>query len=172
MLSSRATAVASGPGPLVRISARTGLLLCCVGLVPVDLPVCGACCDRDCLAVDVEPETVVACGDGDDLVSVDHAGVDALGGDHDGAALRHAPLDDDRPGAGWWRAGCAAGSSQPVPVGGLDGAGQGAQQTLLGVALIGGGVAFIEPSAVASAVRQLVDSATKVPETNDDQESS
>ena len=94
----------------------------------MDLPVCGACYDRDCLAVDVEPETVVACGDGDDLVGVDHADVDALGGDHDGAALRHAPLDDDRPGAGWWRAGCAAGTAQPGPVGGLNGAGQGAKQ--------------------------------------------
>jgi hypothetical protein len=39
------------------------------------------------LAIDVELEAVIADSDCDDLAGVDHADVDALGGDHDGAAL-------------------------------------------------------------------------------------
>jgi hypothetical protein len=41
---------------------------------------------------------VIGDGHGHDYSGVDHTDVDALGGDHDGAALRYAPLDYDRSG--------------------------------------------------------------------------
>ena len=82
----------------------------------------------DHLTVDDEPELVVLSGHGDLFAGVDHTDVDPLGGDHDGAALGHAPPDDDRPGGGCWRAGCTACSAEPVPVSWRDGAGQGAQE--------------------------------------------
>jgi hypothetical protein len=54
----------------------------------------------------------------------DHADLDALGGDQDGAALGHPPLRGYRTG-GWCReAGCQAGSAEPVPIGGRDRAGR------------------------------------------------
>ena len=52
------------------------------------------------VSVDAELEAVIVCGHGDGLAGVDHAGVDALGGDHDGTALGYAPLHDDRPDGG------------------------------------------------------------------------
>jgi hypothetical protein len=78
--------------------------------------------DGDDLAVQADLEAVLACGPGDDLAGVDHADVDALGGDHDGAALGHAALHDDRPGLWRGHAGCLAGSAQPVPLSWRDGA--------------------------------------------------
>jgi len=42
----------------------------------------------------------------------------------------------------------------------------------LGVALIGGEVAVIGPAAIASSVRQLIDSATKAPQAQEDGNSS
>jgi hypothetical protein len=63
-----------------------------VGLVPVDLAA-GSSRDRaGTFAVNIEPEAVVAGSDRDDLPGVDHADLDLLPGDHDGAALRHTPL--------------------------------------------------------------------------------
>ncbi|HET6191187.1 MAG TPA: hypothetical protein VFE59_29820 [Trebonia sp.] len=61
----------------------------------------------DHLTVDDEPELVVLSGHGDVRAGVDHADVDALGGDHDGAALGDAPLDDRRSDGRCWHAGCA-----------------------------------------------------------------
>jgi hypothetical protein len=83
----------------------------------VDLAAGGAGNYAHGLAVDVELEGVVADRDRDDLAGVDHADVDALGGDHDGAALGHAPLHDDwarlrRAGLRLaWLRGAGAGSS-------------------------------------------------------------
>jgi hypothetical protein len=48
------------------------------------------------VAVDIQPEAVVAGGHGDDLAGVDHADLDPLGGDHDLPALRHPPLNNQR----------------------------------------------------------------------------
>lgn len=54
----------------------------------------------------------------------DHADLDVLGGDQDGAALGHPPLHGYRTG-GWCReARCQAGSAEPVPIGGRDRAGR------------------------------------------------
>jgi hypothetical protein len=91
----------------------------------VDLPVRHARYDRDRLAVNVEPEGVVVGSHGDDLAGVDHADMDALGGDHDATSLGYPPLHRYRPECWCWHAGCAAGSAQPVPVSRRDGAGQG-----------------------------------------------
>jgi hypothetical protein len=46
--------------------------------------------DGDYLAVQADLEAVVTDGNGDDLAGMDHPYVDALGGDHDRAALRDA----------------------------------------------------------------------------------
>jgi hypothetical protein len=81
----------------------------------VDLAAGGAGDYARGLAVDVELEGVVADRDRNDLAGVDHADVDALGGDHDGAALGHAPLHDDWPRRGGRVCG-SPGSAEPVPV--------------------------------------------------------
>jgi hypothetical protein len=72
---------------------------------------------------DVEPEAVVVNGDGDDLAGVDQADLDAVGGDHDLAALGYPPLH--RYGSGGLRrlgAG-AADATQRGPVSNRDGQG-------------------------------------------------
>lgn len=99
-----------------------------ISLVAVDLTGGRARHRADHLTVDDEQELALLCGNVHRLAGVDDADVDALGGDHDGAALRHAALHGHRPG-GWWRdGGCPVSTPQPAPVSGRDRAGQGAQQ--------------------------------------------
>src|ERR1035438_6207250 len=72
--------------------------LWCAGLVAVDFPGSGARDDSGGLAVDDELEVAVLGDPGNGLAGVDHADLDFLGGDHDAAALRDAPLDGDGAG--------------------------------------------------------------------------
>jgi hypothetical protein len=94
----------------------------------VDFAGGGAGHDGGGVAVDYDLEVDVLADDGGGLARVDHSGVDLLPGDQERAAAGHPPLHGDRTsGLGRQGAG-AAGSAQPVPVCGRDGAGQGAQQ--------------------------------------------
>jgi len=91
-----------------------------IGLVAVDLGAGSAGDGADTFAVDVELEAVIAGSNRDDLPGVDHADMDPLRGDHDGAALRYAPLHDDWTGCRRWARGGSSGSAEPVPVTGRD----------------------------------------------------
>ena len=82
------------------MARRTGTSLGGAGLVTVDLASGGTGRDVNPLPVDGQPGAVAGGSFGDDLAGVDHSGLDALGGDHHGAALRRTALDDGRPG-GW-----------------------------------------------------------------------